>query len=99
MKNRTFLLMMIFTVSLMVAQSPCCKDKGKGVSCTRTAQAVDATQTADANKVLPACCKSKGEQGVSCSKKSQVITAETCSSKKWWQVWKNACDKPCCDKV
>ena len=90
---------MAFTVSLMVAQSPCCENKVKGVSCTHSAQAVDATKTADDNKVLPACCKAKAEQGLSCCQnKVQNSDSPSCSSKKWWQVWKKGSDKPCCKK-
>ena len=89
---------MVFTVSLMVAQSPCCKNKAKGVSCTHSAQAVDATKTTDGNKVMPGCCKAKAGQGLSCCKNKQMTEASTCASKKWWQVWKKGCDKPCCVK-
>jgi len=98
MKKIVLLIAMVFTVSLMVAQSPCCKNKAKGVSCTHSAQAVDATKTADVNKVLPACCKAKAEQGLSCCKNKQTNATPSCSSKKWWQVWKKGCDKPCCAK-
>ena len=31
---------MAFTVSVVVAQSPCCKNKAKGVSCKNSAQVV-----------------------------------------------------------
>jgi len=94
MKKIALLIWMTLTVSLIFAQSPCCKNKAKGASCSRSAQAADttqtteATQTTDANKVLPACCKSKSEQGVSCSKNKQGTPVETYSSKKWWQIWK-----------
>ena len=89
---------MVFTVSLIVAQSPCCKNKEKGVSCTHSAQAVDATKIIDGNKVMPACCKTKAEQGLSCCKNKQTTAAPSCSSKKWWQIWKKGCNKPCCGK-
>ncbi len=99
MKKIVLLIAMAFTVSLMVAQSPCCKNKAKGESCTHSAQAVDATKTADVNKVLPACCKAKAEQGLSCCQnKVQNSDSPSCSSKQWWQVWKKGCDKPCCKK-
>ena len=98
MKKIVLLIAMVFTVSLMVAQSPCCKNKAKGVSCTHSAQAVDATKTTDGNKVMPGCCKAKAGQGLSCCKNKQMTEASTCASKKWWQVWKKGCDKPCCAK-
>ena len=98
MKKIVLLMAMVFTVSLMVAQSPCCKNKAKGVSCTHSAQAVDATKTTDGNKVMPGCCKAKAGQGLSCCKNKQMTEASTCASKKWWQVWKKGCDKPCCVK-
>lgn len=94
MKKIALLISMTLTVSLMFSQSPCCKNKGEGFSCTRSAQAVDvsqktdAPQVADANKALPACCKSKSKQGVSCSNKEQGAATESYSSKKWWQIWK-----------
>jgi len=87
MKKIALLIWMTLTVSLIFAQSPCCKNKAKGASCSRSAQATEATQITDANKVLPACCKSKSEQGVSCSKNKQGTPVETYSSKKWWQIW------------
>ena len=74
---------MAFTVSLMVAQSPCCKNKAKGVSCTHSAQAVDATKITDGNKVISACCKGKAEQGLSCCKNKQTAATSNCSSKKY----------------
>ena len=98
MKKIMLLIAMAFTVSLMVAQSPCCKNKAKGVSCTHSAQAVDATKTADGNKVLPACCKAKAKQGLSCCKNKQTSSPSSCSPKQWWQFWKKGCDKPCCAK-
>jgi len=94
MKKIALLISMTLTFSIMFAQSPCCKNKAKGTSCSRSAQALDATQTTDAtqitdaNKVLPACCKSKSGQGVSCSKNNQETSVESYSSKKWWQIWK-----------
>ena len=94
MKKTALLILMTLTVSLIFAQSPCCKNKGEGVSCTRSVQAVDvsqkndAPQTVDANKALPACCKSKSEQGVSCSNNKKGAAVESYSSKKWWQIWK-----------
>ena len=88
MKKIALFMSMTLTVSLMFSQSPCCKNKAKGASCSRSAQATEATQITDANKVLPACCKSKSEQGVSCSKNKQGTPVETYSSKKWWQIWK-----------
>jgi hypothetical protein len=98
MKKIVLLIAMAFTVSLMVAQSPCCNNKAKGVSCTHSTQEFDATKTVDGNKVLAACCKGKAEQGLSCCKNKQTAVAPSCSSKKWWQVWKKGCDKPYCAK-
>ena len=66
MKKIVLLIAMVFTLSLVFAQSPCCKNKAKGVSCTHSAQAVDATKITDGNKVISACCKAKAEQGLSC---------------------------------
>ncbi len=98
MKKIVLLIAMAFTVSLMTAQSPCCKNKAKGVSCTHSVQAVDVTKIADGSKVLSACCKAKAEQGLSCCKNKQTTGAPSCSSKKWWQVWKKDCNKLCCAK-
>ena len=98
MKKIVLLIAMAFTVSLMVAQSPCCKNKAKGVSCTHSAQAVDATKITDGNKVISACCKAKADQGLSCCKNKQTAATSSCSSKKWWQVWKKGCAKSCCAK-
>ena len=89
MKKIVLLIVMAFTVSLIVAQSPCCKNKAKGASCKNSPQSVDANKIVDGSEVLPACCKSKAEQGLSCSKKEQATSALSCSSKKWWQIWKN----------
>ena len=88
MKKIALLISITLTFSIMFAQSPCCKNKAKGASCSRSAQAVDATQITDANKVLPACCKSKSGQGASCSKDKLETSVESYSSKKWWQIWK-----------
>ena len=98
MKKIVLLIAMAFTVSLIVAQSPCCKNKAKGVSCKNSAQAVDANKTVDGSEVLPACCKAKAEQGISCCKNKQTNSESSCSSKKWWQIWKKGCKKPCCKK-
>ena len=98
MKKIIVLMTLVFSLSLVFAQSPCCKNKAKGVSCTHSAQAVDATKTTDGNKVMPGCCKAKAGQGLSCCKNKQMTEASTCASKKWWQVWKKGCDKPCCAK-
>ena len=98
MKKIILLMTLVFSLSLVFAQSPCCKNKAEGVSCTHSAQAVDTTKIIDGNKVMPACCKAKAEQGLSCCKNKQTSDASSCSSKQWWQVWKKGCDKPCCKK-
>ena len=99
MKKIVLLITMAFTVSLMVAQSPCCKNKAKGVSCKNSAQVADASKIVDGNETLPACCKGKAKQGLSCCQnKVQNSDSPSCSSKQWWQVWKKGCDKPCCKK-
>ena len=81
MKKIVLLIAMGLTLSLMVAQSPCCKNKVKGASCTHSAQAVDVKETAADNKVLPACCKNKTEckskaaEGLGCCKNKQANEA------------------------
>ena len=89
---------LVFSLSLVFAQSPCCKNKAKGVSCKNSAQVADASKIVDGNETLPACCKGKAEQGLGCCKNKQTSDASSCSSKQWWQVWKKGCDKPCCKK-
>ncbi len=89
---------MAFMVSVVVAQSPCCKNKAKGVSCKNSAQVADATKTADGSEILSACCKAKADKGLSCCKNNQSADSPSCSTKKWWQVWKKDCDKSGCDK-
>jgi len=96
MKKIVLLIAMVFMVSLIVAQSPCCKNKVLGTKCSRTAQVENDNRVADKSGVLPACCKAKAEQGLSCCKNKQATDAPSCSSKQWWQVWKKGCDKPCC---
>ena len=91
MKKITLLLTIIFATGLMFAQAPCCKNKASGASCTHTA----ITKTADVEKAMPACCKAKSAKGLSCCKNKQGNTAASCTSKKWWQVWK----KSCCAKL
>ena len=98
MKKIIVLMTLVFSLSLVFAQSPCCKNKAKGVSCKNSAQVADASKIVDGNKVMPACCKAKAEKGLSCCKNKQTATTQSCSSKKWWQVWKKGCDKPCCKK-
>ena len=98
MKKITLLIVMAFTVSLIIAQSPCCKNKAKGVSCKNSAKVVDVNKTVEGGEVLPACCKAKADKGLSCCKNKQLSDAPSCSTKKWWQVWKKSCNKPCCDK-
>jgi len=94
MKKVVLLLTIVGMSTVLVAQSPCCKNKAAGTKCAKTAQVVDA----DGNEQLPACCKAKAEQGISCSKNKQSSDAPSCSQKKWWQVWKKGCEKPCCGK-
>ena len=90
---------LVFSLSLVFAQSPCCKNKAKGVSCKNSAQVADASKIVDGNETLPACCKGKAKQGLSCCQnKVQNSDSPSCSSKQWWQVWKKGCDKPCCKK-
>ena len=90
---------LVFSLSLVFAQSPCCKNKAKGVSCKNSAQVADANKIVDGNETLPACCKGKAKQGLSCCQnKVQNSDSPSCSSKQWWQVWKKGCDKPCCKK-
>ncbi|MBT5078889.1 MAG: hypothetical protein HOM61_08270 [Candidatus Marinimicrobia bacterium] len=98
MKKIVLFIAMAFTVSLIVAQSPCCKNKVAGTKCSKTAQVENGDKLADGSEVISACCKSKAEQGLSCCKNKQSTDASSCSSKKWWQLWKKGCDKPCCDK-
>jgi len=99
MKKIILLMTLVFSLSLVFAQSPCCKNKAKGVSCKNSAQVADASKIVDGNETLSACCKAKAEQGLSCCQnKVQNSDASSCSSKQWWQVWKKGCDKPCCKK-
>ena len=99
MKKIILLMTLVFSLSLVFAQSPCCKNKAKGVSCKNSAQVADASKIVDENETLPACCKGKSEQGLSCCQnKVQNSDSSSCSSKQWWQVWKKGCDKPCCKK-
>ncbi len=98
MKKIVLLIAMAFTVSLIVAQSPCSKNKAPGTKCSRTAQVENGSKVADGSEVLSACCKAIAEQGLSCCKNKQTSDASSCSSKQWWQVWKKGCDKPCCKK-
>ena len=99
MKKIILLMTLVFSLSLVFAQSPCCKNKAKGVSCKNSAQVADASKIVDGNETLPACCKGKAKQGLSCCQnKVQNSDSPSCSSKKWWQVWKKGCDKPCCKK-
>lgn len=90
---------MAFMVSLVIAQSPCCKNKAKGASCKNTAKILDANKTVDGSESLPACCKAKANKGVSCSKNQQSPDVQSCSTKQWWQFWKKSCDKPCSNKL
>lgn len=98
MKKIILLMTLVFSLSLVFAQSPCCKNKAKGVSCKNSAQVADASKIVDGNETLPARCKAKSEQGLSCCKNKQAADAPSCSSKQWWKVWKKGCDKPCCVK-
>jgi hypothetical protein len=99
MKKIILLMTLVFSLSLVFAQSPCCKNKAKGVSCKNSAQVADASKIVDGNETLPACCKGKAKQGLSCCQnKVQNSDSPSCSSKQWWQVWKKGCDKPCCKK-
>ena len=99
MKKIVLLIVMGFTVSLIVAQSPCCKNKAPGTKCSKIAQVENENKVADGSVGLSTCCKAKSEQGLSCCKNKQVADdASSCSSKQWWQVWKKGCDKPCCAK-
>ena len=98
MKKIILLMTLVFSLSLVFAQSPCCKNKAKGVSCKNSAQVADASKIVDGNETLSACCKAKSEQGLSCCKNKQAADAPSCSSKQWWKVWKKGCDKPCCKK-
>ena len=104
MKKIILLITLVFSLSLVFGQSPCCKNKAKGVSCKNSAQVADASKIVDGNEILPACCKGKAEQGLSCCKnKAKGVSCKnsdspSCSSKEWWQVWKKGCDKPCCKK-
>ena len=99
MKKIIVLMTLVFSLSLVFAQSPCCKNKAKGVSCKNSAQVADASKIVDGNETLPACCKGKAKQGLSCCQnKVQNSDSPSCSSKQWWQVWKKGCDKPCCKK-
>ena len=87
MKKIVLLIVMAFTVSLIVAQSPCCKNKAPGTKCSKIVQVENGNEIADGTVGLSACCKNK-----------QVTDVSSCSSKKWWQVWKKGCDKSCCAK-
>jgi len=99
MKKIILLMTLVFSLSLVFAQSPCCKNKAKGVSCKNSAQVADASKIVDGNETLPACCKGKAKQGLSCCQnKVQNSDSPSCSSKQWWQVWKKGSDKPCCKK-
>ena len=109
MKKIILLMTLVFSLSLVFAQSPCCKNKAKGVSCKNSAQVADANKIVDGNEALPACCKGKAKQGLSCCQnKVQNSDSPSCSSKQWWQVWKKDCNgliglhfsnhKPCCAK-
>jgi len=98
MKKIILLMTLVFSLSLVFAQSPCCKNKAKGAKCSRTAQVENGNKVTDGSEVLSACCKAKAEQGLSCCKNKQTSDASSCSSKQWWQVWKKGCDKPCCKK-
>ena len=87
MKKIVLLIVMAFTVSLIVAQSPCCKNKALETKCSKIVQVENGNEIADGSVGLSACCKNK-----------QVTDVSSCSSKQWWQVWKKGCDKPCCAK-
>jgi len=98
MKKIVLLIAMVFSVSLVIAQSPCCKNKAKGIACKNSVQEVDVNKTSDGSEISSACCKTKAEQGLSCCKNKGTAAVSSCTSKKWWQVWKKGCDKPCCAK-
>ncbi len=96
MKKVVLLLTMVGMSAVLVAQSPCCKNKAPGTKCAKTEQIANA----DGNEQLPACCKAKAEQGISCCKNKQSADGPSCSKsqKKWWQFWKKDCNKTGCSK-
>ena len=98
MKKIIVLMTLVFSLSLVFAQSPCCKNKALGTKCSRTAQVENGNKVTDGSEVSSACCKAKAKQGLSCCKNKQTSDASSCSSKQWWQVWKKGSDKPCCKK-
>ena len=85
-------------MSLVIAQSPCCKNKAKGVSCKNSVKVLDTNKAVDGSEPLPACCKAKADKGISCCRNQQSADVQSCSTKQWWQFWKKSCDSPCCDK-
>ena len=96
MKKIIMLLSILAMSTVLVGQSPCCKNKAPGTKCAKTAQVIDGEET----QQMPACCKGKVDKGSSCSKKKQTEDfIMGCSQKKWWQFWKNGCAKSCCDKA
>ena len=96
MKNIVLLISILFSLNVLVGQSACCKNKAKGVSCARSVEAVVDSENNPAEIVKSSCCKNKSNQGVSCSKNKENSINTTCSTKKWWQIWKKGCSKPCC---
>jgi hypothetical protein len=87
--RKVVLLLTMVGLSTVLVASPCSKNKAPGTKCAKTEQVANA----DGNGQLPACCKAKAEQGISCCKNKQSADGPSCSQKKWWQFWKKDCNK------
>ena len=86
--RKAILLLIMVGLSTVLVASPCSKNKDSAAKCAKKCAKTEQVANAEFNDQLPACCKSKAEQGVSCSKNKQSIGDSCSSSKKWWQFWK-----------
>ena len=56
-------IIIIFSFGIIFSQSPCCKNKAAGVSCTKTTEVQSSENVLEES--LPASCKSNAKKGIS----------------------------------